>query len=92
MKWKLLQSLIAVGFVLANIHYRWEIDGYAVSVIGGMMAWYITGLAGGVFDRLAGRGAPPQQRRHAGQLDAWAQSAGLKDRDPERSETPARLR
>lgn len=92
MRWKLFQGLVALGFVIANIHFQWGIDGYAVSVIGGMLAWYFTGLVGGVFDRLAGRGAPPQSRRHAGQLDLWAESVGLKNHGQERSETPVNRR
>ena len=71
MNWKLFQALVAVGFVIANIHYKWGIDGMAISVIGGMVAWYLTGLLGAAFDRVVlGRALPSR-----GQLDDFRESA-----------------
>ena len=40
--WRLLQFSIFVGFVFANIYFRWGIDGLAAGVMGGMLAWYST--------------------------------------------------
>lgn len=70
MNWKLFQAFVAAGFVIANIHYNWGVDGMAISVIGGMVAWYLTGILAAVFDRVVlGRALPSR-----GQLDDWRES------------------
>lgn len=71
MNWKIFQALIAMGFVIGNIHYGWGIDGMAISVIGGMVAWYVTGVLGAVVDRVVlGRALPSR-----GQLDDFREAA-----------------
>lgn len=43
--WKLIQFSIFAGFLCANIFFEWGIDGLAAGVMGGMLAWYSTGIA-----------------------------------------------
>jgi DMSO/TMAO reductase YedYZ heme-binding membrane subunit len=70
-KWMIFQALVALGFILGNIHYGWGVDGMAISVIGGMVAWYLTGLLGAVFDRVVlGRALVSR-----GQLDDFREAA-----------------
>lgn len=71
MNWKIFQGLVAIGFIVANIHYEWGVDGMAISVIGGMVAWYLTGLLGAFFDRVVlGRALVSR-----GQLDDFREAA-----------------
>jgi hypothetical protein len=71
MNWKVFQALVALGFIVANIHFQWGVDGMAISVIGGMVAWYLTGILSAVFDRVVlGRVLPSR-----GQLDDFHASA-----------------
>jgi len=71
MNWKVFQAIIALGFVLGNIHFNWGVNGMAISVIGGMVAWYVTGVLGAVFDRVVlGRALPSR-----GQLDDFREAA-----------------
>lgn len=70
-KWMIFQALVAFGFIFGNIHYGWGVDGMAISVIGGMVAWYLTGLLGAFFDRVVlGRVLVSR-----GQLDGFRESA-----------------
>lgn len=71
MKLKVFQALVALGFVVANIHFNWGIDGLAISVIGGMVAWYATGLLVAAVDRVR-LGSVPASR---GQLDEFVSKA-----------------
>lgn len=49
-RWKLFQFAIFAGFITANIELEWGITGIAVPVMGGMLAWYATGLVSAVLD------------------------------------------
>lgn len=41
---KLFQASIFVSFLFANIFFGWGIKGIAAPVMGGMAAWYISGI------------------------------------------------
>lgn len=43
MGWKLFQLAIFLAFMVANIEI-FHIDGIAGPVMGGMLAWYLTGI------------------------------------------------
>lgn len=46
--WQVFQGLIAIGFVFADIYFEWGIGGLAAGVMGGMLAYYSTGIVNGV--------------------------------------------
>lgn len=71
MGYKTFQILIWVGLVVANIHFQWGVNGLAISVMGGMAAWYFTGLLAAGVDR-ARLGSVPVSR---GQLDDFLEAA-----------------
>jgi len=80
--WKVFQLAIWLGFIVAGIHYEWE-GGLAIGVMGGMLAWYATGIVNGLWlacRRLLGLPVPPQPLHNVGQLDGWAAEVGLIDR------------
>lgn len=54
--WKLIQFSIFVGFLCANIFFGWDIDGLAAGVMGGMLAWYSTGIANHFLTKRYARG------------------------------------
>lgn len=71
--WQIFQGLVALGFVFANIYFEWEIGGLAAGVMGGMLAYYMTGVVNGVIIAAGKRhwieepaqSAPPPQARSA---------------------------
>lgn len=71
MNWKIFQALVALAFIIGNIHFNWGVDGMAISVIGGMVAWYLTGLLGAFFDRVV----LGQALSSRGQLDDFREAA-----------------
>lgn len=79
MKWKIFQGLVALGFVIANIHFEWGVHGIAVPVIGGMLAWYATGLVAAVVERWTYRGVKRPKLPPRGHLDAWAPPAASRE-------------
>lgn len=42
--WKVFQVLIFISFLVANIELNWGIEGIAAPVMGGMLAYYSTGV------------------------------------------------
>jgi hypothetical protein len=48
--WKLFQISILLGFMVCNIELQWGISGIAAPVMGGMLAWYLTGISAAALD------------------------------------------
>jgi len=60
--WKLIQFAIFAGFLCANIFFEWGIEGLPAGVMGGMIAWYSTGIANHFLTkRYSGRSASSTQ-------------------------------
>lgn len=92
--WKVFQLAVWAAFFVANIELEWGLSGIAVGVMGGMIAWYSTGIINGLyllFLRARRKPIPPEYQRSEGQLDAWAREVGLKDK-PGRVWTLKRVR
>ncbi len=46
MRWKIFQFAVFAAFLFANIHFQLGVKGIAAPVLGGMLAWYLSYLAG----------------------------------------------
>lgn len=85
--WQIFQGMVALGFVFANIYFDWQIGGLAAGVMGGMLAYYMTGVVNGVIIAAGKRhwieGAatelPPQPPRSAYRRSARGELPGSRD-------------
>lgn len=73
MLWKLYQVAIFTAFMCLNIHFHF-VSGIAAPVLGGMLAWYSTGVLNAIIALLTERRLPPQ---HEGQLSSWERSVAV---------------
>lgn len=55
MGWRVFQFTVFILFQLANIYYEWDIPGLAACVMGGMLAYYLTGVVLAVGEKMTGR-------------------------------------
>ena len=53
LRWKAFQLSVLVAFLFANVFFEWGIEGIAAPVMGGMLAYYLTGIIGAVLRRIA---------------------------------------
>ena len=61
-RWKVLQAAIFVAFLFSNVYFDWGIEGIAASVMGGMLAYYVTRIILALLDSRQARDqqAPPE--------------------------------
>lgn len=68
--WKIFQGAVVIGFLVANIHFKWGATGLAAGVAGGMVAWYATGIFIALRTRLWPK-VRLQEPDNEGQLSSW---------------------
>jgi hypothetical protein len=69
MRWKIFQISVVLIFMFANIFFRWNIPPLAAGVMGGMLAYYLTGVVNALSRRRSlhsvGLGQGPEHGKSA---------------------------